>query len=250
MASKKRFLNNPPTAHDEEENLWLVTYGDMMTLLLVFFILLSAIKTMNKVKVNDIVNSMSNAFGQKKLSEKEKKLLELRDSFGLAKKINLKELEDLNKVFSQISAIVKTQNLEKNISMSIDNRGVIIRASESIFFKSGQANLLKPGQKFLLKIVPVLQNTPYNILVEGHTDNVPIHTARFPTNWELSVARATTVVRFFIEKCKLDPRRFIASGYAEYRPLVPNNTPENRKKNRRVEIIILRTKYKELSSNE
>jgi len=128
--------------------------------------------------------------------------------------------------------------------MKIDHRGVTITASESMFFQSGRAEILQAGQRFLFKIFPIIQNTPYDIQVEGHTDNIPIRTLRFPSNWELSAIRATNVVKFFIERCQLPPERFSAMGFAEYRPLLPNTSPLNQSKNRRVEIIILRTKYK------
>ena len=243
---RKRYI--PEKSQDDET--WLMTYGDMMTLLLVFFVLLYAISTMNKTNVNDVVNSMSNAFGKKDITQEEKDLMALRDSLGLKDKMNIEELEDLKKVLSSISNIVQKESLEKSIDLSIDNRGVVIRASESLFFRSGQAAILQEGQQFLYRIYPILQKSPYNILVEGHTDNIPIKTRDFPSNWELSVNRATKVVRFFIEKCQLPAQRFSAMGFAEFRPIAENDSDENRAKNRRVEIIVLRTRYQERTGNE
>jgi chemotaxis protein MotB len=199
---------------------------------------------MNKSTVDSFIEGMAQTFGQKEISKEERNLIQMRDSLGLKGKINLEELDDLNNVLNQISTIVKDQNLQDNISMNIDNRGVTIVASESMFFQSGRAEILPAGQKFLYQIFPILGKTPYDIQIEGHTDNVPIRTLRFPSNWELSAIRATNVVKFFIERCQLPPERFSAMGFAEYRPLFTNTSTLDQSKNRRVEIIILRSKFR------
>ncbi len=240
VKNKKLFPAHPPPDDDN----WMTTYADMMTLLLIFFVLLFAISSMNKSLIQGFVDSMSKTFGEKKSNDQIQELIQMRDSLGLQGDIDLDELEDLNKVLDQIGQIVHNQNLEENIEMNIDNRGIVIRASESVFFSSGKADILPPGQRFLYQIHPIISKTDYNIQIEGHTDNIPIRTARFPSNWELSAIRATNVVRFFAEKCNLDPIRFSAMGFGEFHPLVDNESPENRNKNRRVEIIILRSKYK------
>ena len=220
--SKKKKNFFPEIIHDDGP--WIITFADMVTLLMLFFLLITVLSTISESNLKSVIEGISATFGK----EQSKKI---------------EELEDLNKVFNEINQIVEAQKLQTSIHMSIDNRGVVIRGSESIFFDSGKAEILPSGEKFLYEIYPVIERTNYNIQVEGHTDNDPIKTPFFPSNWELSAVRSTTVVRFFIEKCQAAPTRFSAMEFGEYRPLVPNTTPENKAKNRRIEIIILRTKY-------
>ncbi len=116
----------------------------------------------------------------------------------------------------------------------------IINIDNSILFDSGKTEVKEGVKKSLSKIATALNNFPENnIQIEGHTDDVPIHTPQFPSNWELSAARALAVLRFFTDKTDVDPRKLSAVGYGEYRPLVPNDTAENRRLNRRVDIVIL-----------
>jgi chemotaxis protein MotB len=129
-----------------------------------------------------------------------------------------------------------------DITTEIDERGLIIHVKENAFFQSGQADLTPAAQSALDAIAEVIQGIDNFIRVEGHTDNVPINTVLFPSNWELSTARATQVVRYFLSKYNFAADRISVSGYAEYRPIAPNDTPENRARNRRVDIVILAAK--------
>ena len=115
----------------------------------------------------------------------------------------------------------------------------MIHVRENTFFESGSADLTATAQSALDAIAGVIQGVANYIRVEGHSDNIPIHTTEFPSNWELSTTRATKVVRYLIDKYDFSPDRISASGYAEYRPLFSNDTSENRAKNRRVDIVIL-----------
>jgi chemotaxis protein MotB len=110
---------------------------------------------------------------------------------------------------------------------------------EGALFDSGKADLKSEAIRLLDKIAPVLKQSQRPIRVEGHTDNVPIHTKEFPSNWELSTARAVNVLRYLVEKHEIPPQIISAAGYGEYHPIVPNDTAQNRSRNRRVEIIIL-----------
>jgi len=126
-----------------------------------------------------------------------------------------------------------------DVQLELQERGLIVRFAEQVFFDLGEATLKPEAMTALRKIAPVLKELPNALRVEGHTDNWPIRTERFPSNWELSVHRATNVVRFLIEEQGFDPDRLSAAGYAEYRPIRPNDTAENRAVNRRVDIVIL-----------
>ncbi|MGD9150174.1 MAG: flagellar motor protein MotB, partial [Desulfobacterales bacterium] len=110
---------------------------------------------------------------------------------------------------------------------------------DQILFDFGKATINPAGHGLLAQLAKSIQQVPNAVRIEGHTDNVPIQTKRFPSNWELSVARAVNVVKYFAEAGKIDPRRLSAVGYGESRPLVANDTPANRQKNRRVEILLL-----------
>jgi len=142
-------------------------------------------------------------------------------------------------IFSMGKDVLKSNNLDKFATIDIipDTTMRIILTSD-LLFALGKSNLSEDAKKSLGKIAEVIRSTPYMINVVGHTDNIPMHSRQFRSNWELSVARATTVTRFFIDEMGMNPNQFVVSGYSSYRPLRPNTNAENRAKNRRVEIII------------
>ena len=115
----------------------------------------------------------------------------------------------------------------------------MVRLADRVLFDLGKADLRPDARRVLDALAGVLAELPNPVRVEGHTDDLPINNERFPSNWELSTARATTVVRYFIEHHGMDPRRFSAAGYGEYHPLVPNTSAANRQKNRRVDVVIM-----------
>ncbi len=116
-----------------------------------------------------------------------------------------------------------------------------MRLSDHALFDIGMADISPKAIPLLKKVGAIIAGSPYEVRVEGHTDDVPIKTARYPSNWELSTARAVTVLRYFIETCGISSRRLSAEGFAEYHPVAPNDSIENRAQNRRVEIIFLNT---------
>ena len=120
----------------------------------------------------------------------------------------------------------------------IEERGIVLEIEDRILFDSGRAEIREDARQLLAKVSGILKSVPNQIIVEGHTDNVPIKTARYPSNWELSVDRAVHVVRYFIETQHIAPERFIATGYGEYQPVAPNDTAAGRARNRRVNIVI------------
>jgi chemotaxis protein MotB len=133
----------------------------------------------------------------------------------------------------------------ENISVLSDERGIVIRVLDKAFFDEGKAELKDGAKGALDKIVPIIKSVDNHVRIEGHTDNVPIKTNEFKSNWELSVRRATEVVRYFVEKRGLPPERISATGYAEYRPIVQNNSPKNKSLNRRIEIIVVKSNEKQ-----
>jgi len=155
------------------------------------------------------------------------------DAAGISKPDNIQEIYRLGK------AALETNNLKSFAAIDlIPDSAMRIILTGDLLFETGQAAITDESRKKLEQVATSIQTTPYMINIVGHTDNVPMYSDRYPSNWELSVARASTVARFLIEEMGMNPNQFVVSGYSSYRPLVPNTTSENRSINRRVEIII------------
>jgi len=232
--------------HEEEhENAerWLLTYADLITLLLAFFIMMYVFSKRDAYKYDEVASHLKTIFS---------------GGTGLAGKGSVtatSPIEMLSRGASsgeikrQLEGEFMDKNRDKsggeNISVLSDERGVVIRVLDKAFFDEGKAELKEGAKSALDKIVPIIKNIENHIRIEGHTDNVPISTPEFKSNWELSVRRATEVVRYLIEKRGLPPERISATGYAEFRPIVKNISPQNRALNRRIEIIVAKTKEKQ-----
>ncbi len=205
---------------EEEENIhrWLISYSDFLTLLFTFFVALYALSAVDILKAERFTVSLRKVF---KVMDKPIQLEEDRRN---------SIVEDLKKLLKD--------SPEVNITAS--SRGVVITLPNSLLFDSGSARLKPESEEVLTKIAEKLKEIPAKILIEGHTDNVPIVSSSiYKSNWELSAARAASVLHFMLEK-GLSPDRFTIAGYGEYRPVESNETPEGRAKNRRVEIVIVR----------
>jgi len=149
-----------------------------------------------------------------------------------------KQQQQLEHVKKDIDEVIKKEKLE-GVSTTIDpEKGLIVSMKEKILFETGKADLDDTAKHVLDMLLPVLLKYPNDIIVEGHTDNVPIHNVQFPSNWELSTARAVTVVRYFVEVKNAPPKKFSACGYSEYYPVADNSTEEGRARNRRVDLVI------------
>jgi chemotaxis protein MotB len=157
---------------------------------------------------------------------------------------------ELAEVFDWLEELANEFNLEEEIKLALTREGMIMRMSEYALFNLGSADLTAEAVPLLQKVGAIISKTDYLIRIEGHTDNLPIHTERYPSNWELSTARAVNVLRYFIKNHKIDPRRLAAEGFSEFHPLVENDTPQNRVKNRRVEIIFIRKEQANASIGE
>ncbi len=213
----------------EQTEEWLTTYGDLITLLLVFFVLLVAFSQINSQKFKAIAKFISQSFGNKNV------VISTKEGAG-------ESIIDLGLIAREIESRIKLMGLENDVTVSIEGKNVIIRGKGDTFFKVGSAQLTPKIKRFLQAIAPVLKSNNYKISVEGHTDDLPIHSKIYPSNWELSTARACSVIRYFTDVLGMNPKRFRAVGYAQYKPLyIP--IPANRKKNRRVEIIIHQDEY-------
>lgn len=238
---------------------WMVTYSDMVTLILVFFILLFSISQIDLVKFDVISESFRNRmifdffpspvpmdnptertsnFEQGKKSNEFETPTQLSDHIDKDKE-TVKEEDTLKALMDNVEKFLDEQDLNNVISANRTERGIVLVLQESILFDSGKAEILSSGQPFLKKIGILLSELPNYVKIEGHTDSMPIDSFQYPSNWELSGARASSVVRFLINEYGFSMSRFSIAGYGETRPVLPNDNAENMEKNRRVEIVLL-----------
>ena len=216
---------------------WMVTFGDLMSLLLCFFVLLLSFSTMDPAMFKEVSRSLRNAFGVQKSEI----------VFEIPKGIDIVSRE-FNPVFSidiileKIKSAIRLELIKGDIEIEALKDRVILRFNDEITFPPGSAQLMSSAKPLLDKIRTVIEQVPGEVLVAGHTDDVPIRSGRFPTNWHLSAARAATVVTYLLKKGTIAQSRMGAIGYGPSRPRFLNNTPENRRKNRRVEIIFMQPK--------
>jgi chemotaxis protein MotB len=259
---------------------YMGTFADLMSLLMCFFVLLLSFSEMDALKYKMVVKSLDNAFGVQRevaaneipkgtsiiaqefspgdprptpLSEvRQDTIDETRDALEVKQEADekaevaaKKQQEEINEESLEFQEALKEEIDEGLIDVETQFDRIVIRIREKGSFQSGDANLNREFLPILDKIRHVLSKTDGQIVVAGHTDNIPINTAHYRSNWELSTSRATSVVHELLANGEMQPDRFVLEGHAETQPLAPNDTPENRAKNRRVEIIVLKSTSKQ-----
>ena len=246
-------------AHANHER-WLVSYADFITLLFAFFVVLYASSQADKKKAAQVAASIKGAFQQlgvftgsatdgvgipgspgiprPDLTDAPIKLVKVAGAsendhglagFGV----------DVDELRRQLESALGDEIRQHEVQMRVTPEGLVVSLREVGFFNSGQAELLENGHATLTRIATILGGRGFEIRVEGHTDNVPVHNSRFKSNWDLSSARATTVVALLIEHHGFDPSLISAAGYSEYRPLADNDTPQGRGANRRIDLVVV-----------
>ena len=145
----------------------------------------------------------------------------------------------ISRLLKELQASVKKFKLEKEIYIIMTEKGIVTRLSDTFLFDTGVAEISQKAKPLLNRLGDIISNTTCDLRIEGHTDNLAINTEKFPSNWELSTARAVNVLRYFIENNNIPIKRLSAEGFGEFRPIFPNDTPWNRSKNRRVEIVFV-----------
>jgi chemotaxis protein MotB len=236
-----------PEAPGEGAPEWMVTFGDLMSLLLTFFVLLLSFSQMDVSKFKELAGSLERAFGvqqKKPVYDTPKGMtISVRD-FDQAiveqpkvgdNQIENEQLDDTIEQLRQLLAPLEAQGL---IELDANDDYLILRLLGHVTFDSGKAELKPDIMPTLRTIGELIGETKRNVFVAGHTDNVPIRGGTYRSNLELSVARAASVVDFFLDERLLPPNKIATMGFGEYRPLVPNDSEVNRRKNRRVEIIL------------
>ena len=247
MSSRSSKLKTPSHVHHDR---WLVSYADFITLLFAFFVVLYASSRADQQKQTQIAHSIQSAFQvlglfpstpsvRNPAIDPQAALPPVNMVVGDDLSISPAVQQDLQHLQAQLASLLSQQVAERVVSLKLGRDGLVVSLREAGFYDSGAA-LPHPQSKAALdRIASTIAATPYDIRIEGHTDNVPIHTAQFASNWELSTARATELARIFILDYQFAPARLSAAGYAEYHPVATNDTPEGRAQNRRVDIIVL-----------
>lgn len=242
-----------PHEDDRINETWLIPYADMLTLLLALFVVLYAISSLNTSRFEELVRSFRLAFnsgfgvleqaslferGKSQTKERELEIGNIPRSTNQLRKEEQKELEKLQE---ELNRYISQNGLTSDLEIKLNHTELLIIIREHALFDSGKADLKPEARRLALAISRMLEDyNDYDIVVSGHTDNVPINTPEFPSNWELSAKRAINFMKLLLENKSFDPSRFRAVGYGEYQPVDPRDTPEARAKNRRVEVAILR----------
>ena len=239
MAHRKRLQD-----HDNHDR-WLVSYADFITLLFAFFVVMYALSTVNEGKYRILSESMSSAF--RNVDTNTSSTAPIAAITPVVQKasappkaqdtVKLKQRDNMRNVARDILQVMAPLVAEGKVRVLETSRGVTIEINDSVLFSPGQALLQPALSKAIRAIAEVIAPTDFPITIEGHTDNVPINTPQFPSNWELSAVRATTVLRLFADS-NVAPERLTAIGYADTRPVEPNRLAEGRARNRRVTILI------------
>ncbi|MCB1984881.1 MAG: flagellar motor protein MotD [Burkholderiales bacterium] len=248
MARKKSFRDEE--VHDNHER-WLVSYADFITLLFAFFVVMYAVSSINEGKYRVLSGSLINAFKNTAAGSDAVQRTNLtpiikkeQNQGGMIKTVEEKKIrlvqkqERMQSMAKNILQVLEPLVSDGKVRVTQSNLGITIEINASVLFSPGEAMLSENSIETLQAVAQVLKDHDHEIQVEGHTDNQPISTVHFPSNWELSTARASSVIRLFIES-GVDGQRMTALGYGENRPMDTNDTIEGRMRNRRVSIMIM-----------
>lgn len=237
---------------------WMATFGDLMSLLLTFFVLLLSFANMDVVKFREMLGSVQNALGTPvpvvgqfevrsttavELSESTSSpipdILEMpTQSLPTIRPVPVAAAD--RQMLQDIERVIEGQSLENIVEAEIGERGVTLRVKGQLLFDAGSGQLRPESFVFLDEIAKLTRESDYRVSIEGHTDDRPISTQRFPSNWHLSAWRAIAALRYFVDVAGVDPSKVSCAGYADMRPLAPNDSDENRGVNRRVEFVYYR----------
>ncbi|MBL1212560.1 MAG: OmpA family protein [Ignavibacteriae bacterium] len=217
-----------PFTDSSDKDRYLITYADLITLLLGLFIILYAISNVDIEKYKSMISVMGNVFGNS------------GEVIGLEKKSSIINVEEIDQLKFKVNQLIQEYDYENAVKVEENERGIIIRILEEILFASGSAELGNNSKQVLKQIGAIIQSLPNDIRIEGHTDDIPISTAQYPSNWHLSVTRALNTAYYLINDENINPEKVSIVGYSEYKPVQPNEEIKNRALNRRVDIVIIK----------
>lgn len=247
-------------ARDEEriDETWLIPYADLLTLLLALFIVLFASSQIDQKKFDQLSRSLNAAFqagqglfnpstivpvlesGDPLPVRNTARDVTSREDAEMLERIR-QETENFQNLKNRIDVFIGDNGLTSELETSLDSEHLKIRISDKALFDSGSAEVRPEAREIAVELSRILERAAgYEIIVAGHTDNVPIHTREFPSNWDLSAKRALNFMKILLQNENLDPTKFSTIGYGEYKPIASNDTAEGRALNRRVEVLIMR----------
>lgn len=241
--------------HEEHvDESWLIPYADILTLLLALFIVLFAASEVDTQKFKAISESFNNELqGGKGILENESAIVTFENISQLSDLDDVKpiikddpitislqqDLKELGELQEKIEGYIEEKGLSAMLETKLTTKGVHLKIKEGVLYLSGSADISKESRTTAVELSNLLvTDPPRSILIEGHTDNVPVYSVEFPSNWELSSSRAINFMKILLENNDLDPKKFSATGYGEYQPISSNDTPTGRAENRRVEVLI------------
>jgi chemotaxis protein MotB len=245
MARVKKYLDSRQSDNHER---WLVSYADFITLLFAFFVVMYAVSSVNEAKYRVLSEAIGSAFGIKEQRQpgvpatggpqplqRQSTPIEGGSRRAAIQRVQQEQMRDIARgIHAALAALVA----HGDVRVLQSPRGITVEINASVLFAPGQAVLREESRKLLLAVAAVLGNGEHGLQIEGHTDDVAISNTQFPSNWELSAARAASVVRLFVES-GVAPRRLAAVGYGEFRPIDSNATAAGRARNRRVTLTVL-----------
>lgn len=240
----------------ENSERWLLTYSDLITLLMIFFVIMYSMSNVDSEKYDSLATSLNNSLSPS---------FSIVDGGGnnyigngtasnngnsefLSNSSSGKTLSPTQEIEQDLKNYLETHNLTSQVNLHIEPQGLVLSLNENVFFESGKAEIQPDYKKNLLEISEILNTFDNNVAIEGHTDNVPISNSHFKSNWELAAVRATNVVHLLIDEGHMNPSKLSATSYGEYRPVASNDTAEGRAKNRRIDIVLLSSTFYEESN--
>lgn len=237
--------------HHHEEHVdesWLIPYADLLTLLLALFIVLFAMSSIDAVKFKQMARAFNSAFSggtgvmdyPSPLPQEQSESLNKEDADNKENEEPELDKKELQEIQNKIENYIQSNKLQSQFKTTLTDEGLLVTILNDVLFDSGSADVRTQDQQIAREVSKLLvMDPPRDIIISGHTDNVPISNERYKSNWYLSIMRATNFLSILLENKKLDSKQFSAKGFGEYKPVASNATPDGRNKNRRVEILIL-----------
>lgn len=243
MSRRKKTKGNSGSGGES----WMTTFSDLMSLLLTFFILLFSMSNVSNEKFTQAAQSLSSSLigGGEGIMDGVIVPFEDDNTGTNETVVPAEELEApgldpaLIEIYNRVINFVEKNDLEDKVIITADSKGVYVNVSNAILFGKESASISREGRSVLKSVGKLLNQLDNRVVIEGHTDDIPNAYGQYPTNWELSVGRAVSVLRYLNENEHVDARRLSAVGYGENQPLAPNNSEENRARNRRVNIVVI-----------
>ena len=239
----------------DNKDRWIFTYADLITMLLIFFILMYVMSRVDEKRFEALIRSVQQTVGGGGdiVYDAGPTITEgTFDPMHAEVLIHgeLMEMRELLEVKEKLEKYIAERGLQDQIIVTLEERGVVISFIGAALFPLGSDKMFEESKQIVIGIGKILAEIDNYIRIEGHTDNLPINTPRFPSNWELSSARALAVLHKLQKESGIDPRRLSATGYSEYRPIKPNDTEETRRYNRRVDLVILRDYFDKIEPGD